>query len=221
VLSFIHDSDQEKPKEVLMKLYCHPKSPNATAVLAVAYELGIALDLQEVNLPGGEQRQPAFLKINPNGKVPTLEDGDFVLWESGAIMQYLAAQKPGNSLWPADNRVRADITRWQLWRMGEWGRGAGTLIWENLIKKFFANEDPDPNKIKEGLELFNVGAAVLNSHLQKRDYLVGNNPTLADFSVAVPLVYAVPGRLPIDSYPVIRQWYSRIEKIESWKKSLP
>jgi len=111
-----------------MKLYFHPKSPNATAVLAVSYELGIALDLQEVNLPGGEQRQPAFLKINPNGKVPALEDGDFVLWESGALMQYLAAQKPGNSLWPADDHVRADITRWQLWRMGEWGRGAGTVV---------------------------------------------------------------------------------------------
>jgi len=204
-----------------MKLYYHPKSPNGTAVLAVAYELGITLDLQEVNLPGGEQRQPAFLKINPNGKVPALEDGAFILWESGAIMQYLAAQKPGNSLWPADDRVRADITRWQLWRMGEWGRGAGMLIWENLIKKFFGNDDPDPNKIKEGKELFNVGAAVLNSHLEKRDYLVGNNPTLADFSVAVPLVYAVPGRLPLDPYPAIRQWYSRIEKIESWKKSLP
>jgi glutathione S-transferase len=101
------------------------------------------------------------------------------------------------------------------------GRGAGTLIWENLIKKFFGNNDPDPNKIKEGLELFNVGAAVLNSHLEGRNYLVGNNPTLADFSVAVPLVYAVPGRLPLDPYPAVRQWYSRIEKIESWKKSLP
>ena len=114
-----------------MKLYFHPKSPNATAVLAVSYEFGIALDLQEVNLPGGEQRQSAFLKINPNGKVPALEDGDFVLWESGAIMQYLAAQKPGNNLWPADNRVRADITRWQLWRLGEWSRGAGTVVQPN------------------------------------------------------------------------------------------
>ena len=65
-----------------MKLYYHPKSPNGTAVLAVAHELGIALDLQEVNLPGGEQKQSAFLRINPNGKVPVLEDGDFVLWES-------------------------------------------------------------------------------------------------------------------------------------------
>lgn len=158
-----------------MKLYYHPKSPNGTAVVAVARELGIPLDLQEINLPGGEQKQPGFLRINPNGKVPVLEDGDFILWESGAIMQYLAAQKPGNSLWPADDRARADISRWQLWRLGEWGRGAGILIWENVIKKFLSSGDPDPNKIREGLEFFHIGATVLNGHLENRDYLVGKN----------------------------------------------
>jgi glutathione S-transferase len=204
-----------------MKLYYHPKSPNATAVLAVARELGIELELREINLPAGEQRQPAFLRINPNGKVPTLEDGDFILWESGAIMQYLASKKPGNSVWPADDRTRADITRWQLWRFGEWGKGAGALIWERLVKKFIGAGDADPAKIKEGLELFNIGAAVLNGHLERRDYLVGTKPTLADFSVAVPMVYAVPAGLPLEPYPGIRQWYGRIEKIESWKKSLP
>jgi glutathione S-transferase len=204
-----------------MKLYYHPKSPNATAVLAVASELGIELELQEINLPAGEQRQPAFLRVNPNGKVPTLEDGDFILWESGAIMQYLASKKPGNNLWPADDRMRADITRWQLWRFGEWDRGAGLLIWERLVKKFIGAGDADPAKIKEGLELFNIGAAVLNGHLENREYLVGTKPTLADFSVAVPMVYAAPAGLPLDSYPAIRQWYARIEKIESWKKSLP
>ena len=204
-----------------MKLYYHPKSPNGTAVVAVARELGIPLDLQEINLPGGEQKQPGLLRINPNGKVPVLEDGDFILWESGAIMQYLAAQKPGNSLWPADDRARADISRWQLWRLGEWGRGAGILIWENVIKKFLSSGDPDPNKIKEGLEFFHIGATVLNGHLENRDYLVGKHTTLADFSVAVPLVYAVPARLPLDPYPAIRQWYKRIADLESWKKTLP
>jgi len=204
-----------------MKLYYHPKSPNATAVLAVAYELGITLDLHEINLPGGEQRQPAFLRINPNGKVPTLEDGDFILWESGAIMQYLASKKPGNTLWPADDRTRADITRWQMWRFGEWGRGAGFLIWERLVKKFIGGGDPDAAKVKEGEELFNIGAAVLNGHLENREYLVGTKPTLADFSVAVPMVYATPAGLPLDAYPSIRRWYGRMEKIDSWKKSLP
>jgi glutathione S-transferase len=96
-------------------------------------------------------------------------------------MQYLASKKPGNSLWPADDRTRADITRWQLWRFGEWGKGAGHLIWERLVKKFIGAGEADPIKVKEGLELFNIGAAVLNGHLERRDYLVGTKPTLADF----------------------------------------
>src|SRR5262249_22827613 len=199
-----------------MKLYYHPKSPNATAVLAVAYELGINLDLNEINLPGGEQRQPTFLRINPNGKVPTLEDGDFILWESGAIMQYLASKKPGNTLWPADDRTRADITRWQMWRFGAWGKGAGFLIWERLVKEFIGGCHHDAVKVKEGVELFNIGAAVLKDHLENREYLVGTKPTLADFSVAVPMVYAMPAGLPLEAYPAIRRWYGRMEKIDSW-----
>lgn len=204
-----------------MKLYDHPKSPNAAAVRAVARELGITLDLQEVNLMAGEQKQPAFLCLNPNGKVPVLEDGEFILWESGAIMQYLASKKPGNSLWPADERTRADITRWQMWRLSDWDRGAYTLIWENMFKKVFVRGDPDPAEVKKGDELFRKAATALSSSLEGREFLIGKIPTLADFSVAVPLVYAIPGRLPLDSFPAVGQWYSRIEKIESWKKSLP
>src|SRR5215831_16116121 len=103
----------------------------------------------------------------------------------------------------------------------KWGKGAGLLIWERLVKKFIGTGDADSTKVKEGLELFNIGAAVLNGHLESRDYLVGTKPTLADFSVAVPMVYAAPAGLPLDPYPAIRRWYGRMEKIDSWKKSLP
>lgn len=204
-----------------MKLYYHPRSPNSIAVLAVAYHLGIDLDLQEVNLLAGEQRKPDFLRLNPNGKVPTLEDGDFILWESNAIMQYLASKKLNNSLWPSDDRVRADISRWQYWRGGDWGKAAFILIWENLIKKWVTGGDPDPEEVKKGEELFHGLADILNRHLENREYLVGGKPTLADFSVAVPMVYAHPGRLPLERYPSIRSWYHRIERLESWKRSLP
>ncbi len=204
-----------------MKLYGHPKSPNVTAVLAVAHELAIDLEFQEVNLPGGEQKQSAFLRLNPNGKVPVLEDGDFVLWESGAIMQYLASMKPGNSLWPADDRTRADITRWQMWRFGDWGAGGSMVIWENLIKKLLSGGEPDSTLVMKGEELFRNGASVLNNHLNQREFLVGSRPTLADFSVAVPLVYGTAARLPLDNFPKILRWYARIKKIEGWKNTLP
>lgn len=204
-----------------MKLYYHPNSPNCVDVLATANHLGIQLDLQLVDLLKGAQKDPTFLSLNPNGRVPTLVDGDFVLWESNAIMQYMVGKKPNNALWPADERVRADISRWQFWQASQWGKATGTLVWENMIKKLLGAGGPDPVKIKEGEELFHSAAAVLDGHLKDRDYLVGSGPTLADFSVAAYLVYAHPARFPLDKYNLIRAWYGRIEKLDSWKKSLP
>jgi glutathione S-transferase len=204
-----------------MKLYYHPNSPNCTDVLATANHLGIELDLQLVDLLKGAQKDPSFLRLNPNGRVPTLEDGDFILSESNAIMQYLASKKPNNSLWPADDRVRADITRWQFWQASQWSKATGTLVWENMVKKFLNAGAPDPAKIKEGEELFRASAAVLDDHLKDRPYLVGGALTLADFSVAAMLVYARPARLPLDKYENIRAWYGRLERLDSWKTALP
>lgn len=204
-----------------MKLYYHPNSPNSIPVLAVANHLGIHLDLQLVDLLKGEQKKPEFLRLNPNGKVPTLADENFVLWESNAIMQYLATKKPNNSLWPPTDRIRADISRWQCWQMAHWSKATGTLVWENMIKRLLTGGGPDPSEVKKGEELFHSLAAVLDAHLKDRDYLVGSEPTLADFSVAALLVYAQPARFPLDKYNQIRTWYGRIEKLDSWKKSLP
>jgi len=204
-----------------MKLYYHPNSPNCVDVLATANQLGLALDLELVELTKGAQKNPAYLKINPNGRVPALVDGDFKLSESNAIMQYLASKQPGNALWPENLRTRTEITRWQFWQASQWNRGAGMLVWENLIKKFLNLGAPDPAKIKEGTELFHASAAVLDGHLQGREYLVGGGLTLADFSVAAMLVYAVPGRYPLENYPNIRSWYARVAALDAWKKALP
>jgi glutathione S-transferase len=204
-----------------MKLYYHPNSPNGVVVLATANQLGIQLELQLVDLMKGAQKNPSFLRLNPNGKVPTLVDGDFVLWESNAIMQYVASKKPNNTLWPSDDKARADIARWQFWQASQWGKATGTLVWENMVKKLLNLGNPDPAKIKEGEELFHASAAVLDGHLKDREYLVGKGPTLADFSVAAPLIYAQPARFPLDKYGNIRAWYARLENLDSWKKALP
>ena len=204
-----------------MKLYYHPNSPNCTDVLATADYLGVQLDLQLVDLLKGAQKDPAFLQLNPNGRVPTLVDGDFILSESNAIMQYITAKKGSNDLWPAEDRARADIARWQFWQASQWNKATGTLVWENMIKKILGAGAPDPAKVKEGEELFHASASVLDSHLKQREYLVGNGLTLADFSVAAMLIYARPARLPLERYENIRAWYARIEALDCWKKALP
>jgi glutathione S-transferase len=116
-----------------MKLYGFSFSDNTWKVRAVAAHLGIALDDQLVDLSRGEQRAPDYLALNPTGRTPTLVDGDFVLWESNAIMQYLASGKP-NALWPDDARARADIARWQSWQLAHWSAEAcRPLVFERIV----------------------------------------------------------------------------------------
>ena len=204
-----------------MKLYCFPPSPNSRKVLALALLLDIPFETQIVNLPAGEQRKPEYLKINPSGRTPTLIDGDFILPESNAIMQYVAAKTGNNSMWPKDDKQRARINAWQCWQLDHWNRACNLLIWENMLKKLFNVGDPDPNEVKRGEGLFNAYATELNNHLQGGDFLVGKNLTLADFAVAAPLEYAVPSRLPLEPYANIRRWYDTIAALEAWRKTAP
>src|SRR3984893_7473354 len=126
-----------------MKLYGFPPSPNTWQVRALAAHLGVPLELEFVDLSKGASRTAAFLALNPTGRTPVLVDGDFNLWESNAILQYIAA-KTKTPLWPDDVRSRADITRWQCWELAHWGAQAcGPLTFENLIKKFANRGVPD------------------------------------------------------------------------------
>jgi len=204
-----------------MKLYAFPPSPNVRKVQAVAEHLGIPLELQVVDLPGGGQRQPEYLKLNPNGMIPTLQDGDFVLWESNAIMQYLAGKKPGNSLWPSDERQRADVARWQFWDVAHWGPTCGIFLFQNLVKRVLNLGDPDPVALKDGAERFERFGGVLDSHLANRDFIVGRNATLADFSVASYLAFAEPSKMPVGKFANIRRWNAGLDRIEAWKKTAP
>ncbi|WP_373030715.1 glutathione S-transferase family protein, partial [Sulfitobacter sp.] len=95
-----------------MKLYNANFSPNALRVRAVALELGIDLEIIEVDIRGGDNRSVEFLSMNPNAKVPVLADGDFVIWESRAINSYLASKKPERGLYPDDPKARATVDQW-------------------------------------------------------------------------------------------------------------
>jgi glutathione S-transferase len=137
-----------------MKLYGFPPSPNTWKVRAVAAHLRIPLEVEFVDLTKGGSHMPDYLALNPTGRAPTLVDGDFTLWESTAIMQYIASKSP-NSLWPNDARTRADIMRWQSWDLAHWGKEAcDPLVFQRLVKKFLNLGPPDEAVVAQGLACF-------------------------------------------------------------------
>jgi len=201
-----------------MKLYYHPISHNCRRVLATIYENGLKdVDLVKVDLFKGEHTKPDFLAVNPNGKIPVLVDGDFILWESTAIMQYLSSN---SSLWPP-SKVRYDIIRWQCWGIAHWGPAIGKVVFERLVKPMVGGGDADEDLIASGTAEFERFAAVLDAHLNNRDWLVGEGITLADLSIASNLTFAAAARLDSAPYANITRWYGTIQQRDSWQKSAP
>jgi glutathione S-transferase len=204
-----------------MKLYGFPPSPNTWKVRAVAAQLGLPLEFELVDLIKRQQRTPEFLALNPTGRTPVLVDGDFILWESNAILQYLAS-RTANALWPNDARVRADIMRWQSWQLAHWSKeGCEPLIFERMIKSVVNLGPPDAAVVAKGTEAFNREAQVLDAHLAKHAYLVGTGLTLADFSVAAPLFYVKEAELPIGAYRHVQEWFARVSALPAWHDTAP
>ena len=199
-----------------MRLYHNPLSSNARRVLLTAEHLGAPLELVMVDLLQEAERKRLH-EVNPNGKLPVLEDGDFVLWESCAIMQYLADLHPGNTLYPAAPRVRADIHRWMFWACQHFSATVAVLSFERLWKGMVGLGAGDP-VLEAGAEreLHDL-CTVLDLHLAGRDWLVGDAVTLADFAVAPPLMYLEQARLPVTGYANLMGWFGRVQGLAAWQ----
>jgi len=204
-----------------MKLYGFPASPNTWKVRALAAHLKTPLEFELVDLLQGAQHAPAYLALNPTGRTPVLVDGDFKLWESNAILQYLANKNP-TPLYPSDARGRADVARWQCWDLAHWGAQAcQPLIFENLVKKFVNMGSPDTAALAKANEAFDREAKMLDAHLAKQKFLVGEALTIADFSVAAPLFHAEGARIPLGSYANVRGWFQRVSTLPCWGETAP
>lgn len=204
-----------------MKLYCFPPSPRTWVARAVAAQLGIPLEVEFVDLTKGVQHTPDYRAINPTGRAPTLVDGDFKLWETTAIVQYLAGQKQ-TTLWPDDLRTRADIMRWQSWTLAHWEKeSCAPLLFERIVKQIVGAGPADEAVVSRALENFARDAKVLDAHLATRPYLAGQTLTLADFSVAGPLFYAERAGLPVADYPNLAAWYARVAALPCWRETAP
>jgi glutathione S-transferase len=204
-----------------MKLYVVAGSPNSRKVLAVVNHLALDIELEYLDFLAGELRSADYLGINPNAMVPALVDGPLRLWESNAVMQYLADCTPGQTLWPSDPRVRADVSRWQCWELAHYNKALGTLAFEAVAKPAFMKLDPDAALVAWARRELGRYAPVLDAHLKGRRYAVGDAVTLADY--ALIHVEAYKAAVPFDwsPYPHLNAYYERIAALPAWAKTAP
>jgi glutathione S-transferase len=203
----------------VMKLYDMPPSPNALKVRLVLNHLGLEFDHQMVDLTKGDHMHPDFVAKNPNAKMPVLEDDGFFLWESNAIMYYLA-EKHQSDLIPADLKQRAEMHKWMAWSLAHWTPTLGPWLFNTLAPSFFQGFVPDQAAIAKSKTDFAKYAPVLNDSLKGRDYLLGSSVSLADMSIATILNYAELIGANLAEYPEIQRWFGNIQRLPAWEKTI-
>jgi glutathione S-transferase len=169
-------------------------------------ELGVNFEAISVNLAAGEHHHPEFLRINPAAKVPVLADGDLILNESVAIVLYLAEKYPAHGFMPSELRLRAEAQRWILFTVTELEQPLWRISKHTAL---YPEEDRLPADAALARRDFLPMAAVLESHMKNRTYVVGDRVTAADFIVAYTLDWAGEAQLLGDS-PALRSYLERM-----------
>jgi len=188
-----------------MKLYDLELSGNSYRVRLLLSLLGRKHELVTVNLMKGEHREPWFLKLNPRGQVPTLDDDGTVVWDSMAILVYLARKYGGEKWLPLDAKEMAEVMQWLAVMENETLYGLGRA---RLICKFKFS-----GSLEDAQLLGRKGLDVLEQRLAAYQWLALDRPTIADIACVPYVALASEGEIPLDAYPSVRSWIDRIKSL--------
>jgi glutathione S-transferase len=186
----------------MIKLYGIPRS-RTSRVIWMLEELQIPYENVPVSFIG-DSRKPEYLKINPNGHIPALQDGDVTLFESLAINLYLA-RKYDKGLWPKNVEGEAKAYQWSIWAMTELEEPLLTVC---LNRAFLPEAERDAKKADDAAERFKTPLKVVEGQLTG-DYLAGKDFTVADLNVASVLSWAPLGGLDLSTAPKTQAWLGR------------
>lgn len=203
-----------------MKIY-YDEVMSARKPCAVAKHLGLPVEYVRVDLSKGEHKQPDYLALNPNGRIATLVDGDYTLWEALAMMVYLA-QRKDSDLWPQRDPARqVEVLRWLSWELCFWVPSAGTYYFEHLIKPMLGMGAVDEAALARTAPAFHEAAGVLDGHLAGRSYLVGEQLSIADFALGALLSLSAQIALPLAPHANLARYRDRLLKVDAIRAPFP
>jgi glutathione S-transferase len=193
----------------MLKVWGRKTSSNVQKVMWAIGDLGLAHERVDIGGPFGKNKDPAYLAMNPNGLVPTLEDGDAMIWESNSIVRYLATKYGAGTLEPADLKTRALASQWMDWQLTVAAPAIFGAFW-GLIRT--PPEKRDHAAIAESQKKTTEAMKIFDANLSKRAYAAGDNFSMGDIPVGI-MVYRfrqlVPDR---PALPNLERWYTQIEK---------
>lgn len=204
-----------------LKYYMDPGSGSCRRVSAVIKHLKIDVEEIFVDLLAGENRKDDFLAINPNGMLPVLVisnpgEGTIVLSEAAAIVIYLCEMAGDTKLLPVGPQ-RHQVLRWMFWAAEHFRQPAPMYFEERVIAPLMGMKE-NHHRIADADRLLNIHGPVLDAHLHNREYVIGDEVSLADFDLAAPLSQMPRSKVPYDKFPNIMRWANNLEEnVEAWR----
>jgi glutathione S-transferase len=199
----------------MLTIWGRKNSINVQKVLWACDELGLDFERIDAGMAFGVNNTPEYKAMNPNGLVPVMKDEGFVLWESHAIVRYLARKQGLDALCPSLPEVAADADRWMDW--------FATTMWINLRPVFWglvrtAPEKRDLAGIAKSTEALSANFELLNAHLSHRKYVAGEHFTMGDIPVGVGAFRWYNMDIDRSSLPYLDAWYKRICERPAFQK---
>ena len=188
-----------------MKLYDREVSGNSYKVRLFLALLNLKYESVSINTAAGEQKQSWYLKINPRGQIPALETDGKHIWDSTAILVYLARRYGGEAWLPLDADGMAEVVQWLAMAQNEILYG---LARARAILLFSRKAD-----LNEAQAAGKNALKVLEQHLEHRDWLALGRPTIADVACYPYVALAEQGQITLDPYPAVLSWMKRIQSL--------
>lgn len=201
----------------MLKIWGRKNSINVQKVLWCCEELGLPFERVDVGGPFVGNDEPWYLALNPTGLVPTISDDGFVLWESNAIVRYLAARYGAGTFWPQDPQARAEADRWMDFQ--------ATTLWANLRPVFLGlrrtpPEERDEDLLEASRKRAEEAFAILDAHLNGRGYIGGSSPNMGDIPLGAAAYRWFELEIRRPSMPSLEAWYERLRGRPAYRANI-